>query len=151
MQSSETAAVAAPSTGAGRRHHRWIAPLLFCYAVALSLVAFWPVPVDRGFDGLLYEISVAVPWLTYDVIEFTANVLLFVPLGALLALLIHRHRWIVVLISLAVTVAIEWAQAEFLDERTSSVRDVVANLLGAVIGLAIVVIVERAARRWRRP
>lgn len=149
MQSSETV-VAVPTATARRRHHLWIAPLLLAlYAVALGLVAFWPVPVDRGFDGLLRDISAAVPWLTYDVIEFSANVLLFVPLGVLLTVLIRRHRWLVILISLVVTVVIEWVQSQFLDQRTSSARDVIANLIGAVVGLAVVVIIERLARRRR--
>jgi hypothetical protein len=124
--------------------------LLFIYGVVLALVAFWPVPVDRGASGLLRAISHAVPWLTYDVIETTANVLLFVPFGVLLAVALPLHRGLVVPIALAATLLIESGQALFLVQRTPSLRDIVANVLGAAVGLAIVVIVERRRARDRR-
>ena len=138
-------AVQATPASRGRRGRRrrgvgWV--LLVLYGIVLAGVAFWPVPVDSGMDGLLDSISEAVPWLTYDLIEVAANVVLFIPLGILLTMMIHRHRWLVVVISLGVTGSIEWLQAQFLDERTSSAQDVAANMLGAVIGMGIVVIVE---------
>ena len=125
---------------------RWRDPRLWLavYAVALALIAFWPVPVDSGAGGLLRAISAAVPWLSYDVIEVTANILLFVPLGILLTLVLsRRRRWMVAPIALGVTLLIEVSQALFLAARTPSIRDILANLVGAVIGLAIVIIVER--------
>ena len=79
-------------------------------------------------------------------IETSANVLLFAPLGILLTMVVGHRRWLVVPIALAVTVAIELGQALFLHDRTASVRDVVANLAGAVIGMAIVVAVEHISR-----
>ena len=109
----------------------------------LAFVAFWPVPVDRGASGLLQAISQAVPWLTYDLIETTANVLLFVPFGALLAIALPLHRGLVVPIALAVTLVIESGQALFLAERTPTLRDIAANVLGAVIGLVVVQLAER--------
>jgi hypothetical protein len=118
-------------------------PLLILYGVSLALIAFWPVPVDRDATGLLRALARAVPLLTYDVVEFSANVLLFAPLGVLLALAMPRHRLLVVPVALVVTGAIETGQAIFLDERTASLRDVVANTMGAAAGVAIVLIVER--------
>nr|WP_242061524.1 VanZ family protein [Microbacterium ureisolvens] len=111
--------------------------------MALALIAFWPTPVDRGAAGLLRTISRAVPWLTYDVIEMTANIVLFVPLGILLALALPLHRGLVLPIALATTLVIESCQALFLTERTPSLRDIVANVLGASIGLALVLLLER--------
>jgi len=113
--------------------------------VLLALIAFWPTPVDRGASGLLEAITRAIPWLTYDVIETTANVALFVPFGVLLALVLPLHRGLVVPIALATTLVIESGQALLLSERTPSLRDIVANVLGAAIGLAIVHLMER---RW---
>jgi len=120
---------------------------LGAYAVALAAIAFWPVPVDAGASGLLRAISRAVPWLTYDVIEFTANVLLFAPLGALLAMVLWQSRWLALLLALATTIVIECVQALFLELRTPSVRDVVANFVGAAIGILIVVLMERRRAR----
>jgi hypothetical protein len=124
--------------------------LLFIYGVVLALVEVWPVPGERGAAGLLRAIAHDVPWLTNDVIETTANVLLFVPFGVLLAVALPLHRGLVVPIALAATLLIESGQALFLVQRTPSLRDIVANVLGAAVGLAIVVIVERRRARERR-
>ncbi|MEV5071083.1 VanZ family protein [Microbacterium sp. LMI12-1-1.1] len=137
-----TAAVAAVHVRRGQR--RGIR-LLVVYAVMLALIAFWPVPVDRGASGFLRAISSVVPWLTYDVIETAANVLLFVPFGVLLALALPLQRGLVVPLALATTLVIESGQALLLAERTPSLRDIVANVLGATIGLAIVQLIERRA------
>jgi len=125
---------------AGMRHG---IPILLCYLTALAFVAFWPVPVDRGASGLLRAISRAVPLLTYDVIESLANVAMFVPFGVLLALMLPARRAWVVPIALAASLAMEAGQALFLPARTSSVADVVANVGGAAIGLAVVWIIEQ--------
>ncbi|MGU3645882.1 VanZ family protein [Microbacterium sp. C23T] len=117
--------------------------LLVIYGVLLALIAFWPVPVDRGGSALLAAITRTVPWLTYDLIETTANVALFVPFGVLLALVLPLHRGLVVPMALATTLVIESGQALLLSERTPSLRDIVANVLGAAIGLAIVHLMER--------
>jgi len=117
--------------------------LLIAYAVVLMLIAFWPVPVDRGASGFMRSIFKGVPWLTYDVIETTANVLLFVPLGVLMALALPLQRGLVVPLALATTLVIESGQALFLAERTPSLRDIVANVLGAALGLAMVQLIER--------
>lgn len=122
------------------RDPRW---WLLLYSGALALIAFWPTPVDRGAAGLLDAITRAAPWLTYDLIETTANVLLFVPLGILSALVLPRRRALVVPLALLATLAIETGQALLLAQRTPSLRDVVANVLGAAIGLAIVVVAAR--------
>lgn len=116
---------------------------LGAYAVALAMIAFWPVPVDSGAGPLLRAITAAVPWLTYDLIEFSANVLLFVPLGALLALVIPRRRMLVLPVALFSTIIIEAGQALLLSARTPSLRDIVANFSGAAIGLLIVWLLER--------
>ncbi|MDQ7878323.1 VanZ family protein [Microbacterium sp. QXD-8] len=148
MTDAPTLAPAAPTTAAVaavdvRRGQRRGIRLLVAYAVVLMLIAFWPVPVDRGASGFLRSISTAVPWLTYDVIETTANVLLFVPFGVLLALALPLQRGLVVPLALATTLVIESGQALFLAERTLSLRDVVANVIGAAIGLVIAMLIER--------
>lgn len=116
---------------------------LGAYAVALALIAFWPVPVDSGARPFLRAITAALPWLTYDVIEFSANVLLFVPLGALLALVIPRRRMLVLPVALLSTIIIETGQALLLAARTPSLRDIIANFSGAALGLLVVWLLER--------
>lgn len=116
------------------------------YGVVLALIAFWPSPVDQGAGPFLRTITRAMPWLTYDVIEFSANVVLFLPLGVILALALPTRRVLVVPIALGVTILIEAGQAVLLAQRTPSLRDVLANTLGAVIGLLLVVVIERIRR-----
>ena len=116
------------------------------YLAVLTAIAFWPVPVDRGVGPLLEWIAGLIPWLTYDVIEFAANVVLFLPFGALLTLILRRRRWVLPLALLA-TVLIEAGQALLLTERTPAISDIVANVLGAAIGMLGVIVVERTRSR----
>lgn len=118
--------------------------LLAAYLFVLTLIAVWPVPVDSGAGGLLRGITRVFPIATYARIEFGANILLFVPLGILLALIL-RQRYLILPIALVSTVAIESFQALMLDKRTPSVMDIIANLTGAALGLLIVAFVQ-----WRR-
>lgn len=121
---------------------------LVAYVLALTAIAFWPVPVDSGAGLLLRAISRVFPFLTYNVIEFGANILLFVPLGLLIALLLPRRRYLVVPIALIATVSIEGLQGVFLGARTSSVLDVVANTTGACIGLVLAEVIPALRRRY---
>ncbi|GAB6859028.1 hypothetical protein JCM13591A_31330 [Microbacterium xylanilyticum] len=127
-------------------------PWLLVYAVALILIAFWPQHVDRGMGSVLHRVTSVLPVLTYTRIEFCANVLLLVPVGILLRILITRRRYLVVAIGFFVSGVIETVQGLFLPGRTASVSDLVANTVGACIGLLIVEAVtvisrERARRR----
>jgi glycopeptide antibiotics resistance protein len=90
----------------------------------------------------LHRLIVEFHLVSYARIEFGANVLLFVPLGILLALIL-RQRYLIVPISIVTTVGIECAQGIFLPHRVASMGDVVANLAGACVGLLIVVGFER--------
>lgn len=118
--------------------------LLGVYVFVLTLIALWPTPVDGGAGPFLRLVARAVPVLTYARIEFGANIVLFIPLGVLLALILRR-RHLIVPIALVATVVIESIQALMIDKRTPSVMDVIANLTGACIGLLVVAIIE-----WRR-
>lgn len=126
------------------RRPRWVYLLLIAYVVALALIAFWPVPVDSGAVGLLDRIESRFPWVTYGRIEFSANVLLFVPLGWLLSILLPRSRYLVLPIGLLTTITIETVQASLLPRRTYDVSDLIANTAGVCIGLIL------AAIPWQR-
>ena len=125
---------------------RVVGALLSLYGLALAAIAFWPVPVDRGAGGVLRTITALVPWLTYPRIEFGANVLLFMPLGVLLALLLGRRWPLSIPIALFASIAIELGQWLFLAERTSSLWDVVANALGAAIGSGATAVMRGRSR-----
>ncbi|SFR94562.1 VanZ like family protein [Microbacterium sp. cf046] len=120
--------------------------LLTVYAITLALIAFWPVPVDSDAGPLLRQITLAFPPLTYPRIELLANILLFVPLGALLMLIIRR-RYLILPIAVAVTAVIECSQALMLDRRTPSMLDIIANTVGACVGILIVAALQGVRRR----
>ncbi|KAA9132363.1 VanZ family protein [Microbacterium caowuchunii] len=136
--------------GTPARGRRRAGMLLVGYAVVALLIAFWPVPVDRGASGLLDRLEDLLPWATYGRVEFAANVVFFIPLGWLLSILLERRRYLVLPIGILATVAIEMIQGDLLAERTASVTDVLANTAGTCIGMlvaAVVAVPKRAPER----
>ena len=145
------AAIAAPGNAVSPSRPRGLAHILLIgYVVALALIAFWPVPVDRGAGAFLRVITHWVPALTYGRIEFAANIVLFVPFGLLLTLILDRARWLVLPIAVVTTVTIECVQGVLLHARTPSVLDIVANTTGACIGILLAVGGEALRGRTRR-
>jgi hypothetical protein len=128
----------------------WPRALLGGYLLVLTLIALWPVPVDSGAGPLLRAITRVFPVLTYARVEFSANIVLFVPLGVLLALIL-QHRHLVVPLAFLATVTIESMQALMIDKRVPSVMDIIANVAGACLGLVIVAFVEWWRRRQPGP
>jgi glycopeptide antibiotics resistance protein len=85
-------------------------------------------------------------WVTYDGMEFAANVSMFVPLGVLV--LAWRGRWWHgILGALVVSAGIETWQLLFLPTRVADVRDLVANTIGGAIGVGLFVVLERRRAR----
>lgn len=129
--------------------------LFAAYLVALALIAYWPTTVDGGVEYQIYDVvrwcgEHGLGFVSYELIERVANVLLFMPFGLLLAGLLPRGRrgWAVA-IAVAVSVAIEVGQLLFLPGRYPSLSDVVTNSLGATIGVVIVLVVGGARARRR--
>lgn len=80
-------------------------------------------------------------WITFDRVEFGANVAMFVPLGVFAVLWFGvRGWWTAPLLGLLTSGAIELVQATFLDSRVADVRDLIANTLGAVIGMLLMLL-----------
>ena len=121
----------------------WLASLGLVMCVALILLAtMWPTPLDQGYQGAVDKVLVVLhrngipEWFGYNKLEFSANIALFIPLGFLLALLLPQNRWWLALVLCpALSVAIELVQRVLLDARVSSAMDVLANSIGALIGI----------------
>lgn len=122
------------------------------YVVALTVIAMWPTHIDSGID--VVNNTIVGRWLlaqnlshseAYDLIQFWANVVLYLPLGALAMLLAARTRWWhAVAFALAVSTAFELMQATLRPGRTADLSDVIANTLGAAVGAGIAVGVHAA-------
>lgn len=125
----------------------WRGVLLAGYTVFLGVVTLSPTPVDRPASGLLQRLNEWIPG-SYVVLEFTANVALFVPLGVLVAIQLPRRlAWLAVPVGAAVSLTIEMLQAALLPERFATASDVVANTIGAVVGVLLVALRPRVRRR----
>jgi len=130
--------------------------LAVCLLIMLG-IAFWPTPVDEGGRDTLLAIidrlqdAGAPAWFDYRFVESAANVALFIPLGALLALeLPLRLWWIAPLTTTLFSVAIELGQT-LLPERVATVADVYANATGGLFGAVIVLVVRLLVVRYGRP
>ena len=124
------------------RRAAWI--LLALYVFALALIALWPEPVDRDAGPILRVIRSVFPVLTHARVEILANVVLFVPFGALLAIALRRSGYLVLPIVFVTSAAIEAVQT-LLPLRTTSYIDILANTVGGCVGLLVIA----AIRGWR--
>lgn len=83
----------------------------------------------------------ATAWITFDVVEFGANVAMFLPLGVFVVLWFGVRRWwLAPATGLLLSGAIEGIQYVFLDSRVADVRDLVANTAGALVGGLLMVL-----------
>jgi hypothetical protein len=136
-----------------RRRRAVLEVALGVVTALLLLVGWWPSPVDatvsaplhRALD-LVHVAGVPRALTSYDVIEFSANIALFVPFGVLAALLLRRRPWIAVLAGCALSCCIELGQLLFLPDRTASVFDVLANTTGTLLGVLAVGLARRVRR-----
>ncbi len=130
-------------------HHRLLLAVTGLYLLAVAWITLNPSlgdPKRNAFlEGVLaaFAASPALAWIDYDVVEFTANIVLFVPMGVLLALLLGRgRRWLALSLGVAASLTIEFIQL-FEPARVSDARDIIANSLGAIIGIGLVVVASR--------
>lgn len=133
-----------PSTSGPR--HSVIAILAIVYGTFLVFVVFWPSPIDQPVASLLERVIAelherGVPqFVGYRFIEFSANVLLFIPVGILFGLIVPLRWWpVAFLLGPLLSAGIEVAQRFLLDARYASLSDVVANSIGASIGVLLAV------------
>lgn len=114
--------------------------LLLPYLIALGLIVWLPGQDAEAVTGIVATLArVLDGWglafeVGYPVLEFTANIALFVPFGVLVALAWPTlPAWVVIAAGGATSILIETVQLA-LPTRFSTVSDVVANTLGAAVG-----------------
>ena len=139
------------------RHHPVLTAATALYLAVVAWVTLGPQPIALLRAGGVWRLLAifqrhnSTAWITYPRLEFTANVLMFVPIGLFLLLLFGRRLWwLAVIMGVLLSVVIEFTQL-FLPGRVSDVRDLMSNSLGALIGvlLALVVTWPAAVRRRR--
>lgn len=126
-----------------RRLVAFAAVLLAAAAVAVAVIVFSPFPPDPEGQRRLAIWLAAVHqtwmprWVTFEVVEFGSNVVMFLPLGLFGGIVFARARVAVVASCVVFSVAVELVQWALLPARQSDWRDVLANSLGAAAGVAL--------------
>lgn|GEM_PF-2540969 len=153
--------VTTTSTAASPTATTWIArALLAAFGVALALIVLLPSEGHRVL-GLVETLAgivsrAGIPYqFAFMTLEFGANIALFVPLGVLLPSALARPAstatrglegatlFGTVCLGAAISVLIELAQ-QVIPGRVSSPADVLANTLGTLLGVLILVILRRS-------
>ncbi|POH70967.1 VanZ family protein [Cryobacterium zongtaii] len=122
--------------------------LIACLVVVLT-ATMWPTPLDKDYGASIVKFLDVVhrngvpEWFGYNKLEFSANILMFIPIGFLVTLLLPAHVWWLALILCPlVSAGIELTQATLLSSRFATVNDLLANSTGAVIGILCAVILR---------
>ncbi|MGH3704190.1 MAG: VanZ family protein [Agromyces sp.] len=155
MDSHTDAASRLESAGATRhrvasRVARWLLPP---YLVLVGLIVFLPAPEAGRITGIVGWAADVLAGLGASreisaiVLEFLANIALFVPFGVLVARAFPAVRWWKVVLAGALTsIGIEAVQLA-LPTRFPTVSDIVANTIGTAVGLGLTLWWSRARRR----
>ena len=139
------------------RQHPALSIVTIVYLGVVGWITLGPQPVTPDQEVLIFRILGVLQqvewlsWLSYNMVEFIANALMFLPIGLFFLLLFGRRLWwLAMLLGAGLSCAIEFAQL-FLPGRVSDPRDLVANSAGALLGViaALVVTTPAAIRRAR--
>lgn len=146
-----------PEHAKRRRIRRGVeAAAALIFVSGILTVLLWPTPVDRPLYGKILRTvnrlqELGLSGFSYDLLEASANVALFVPLGFLAARLLSLRRWwLALLLCTVLSGAGELAQEVFLPERISNARDVLLNGAGALVGVVLAALFHLGARMVAR-
>jgi glycopeptide antibiotics resistance protein len=134
--------------------HPLLSLATLAYLGFVGWITLGPQPFS-GTNSIVFRILDVVDayaptsWVTYAGLEFTGNVLMFLPIGLFFLLLVGRRRWwLAMLFGVLLTIGIESAQL-FLPGRVTDPRDIVANSAGALLGVLVALVLTAA--KARRP
>ncbi len=138
------------------RRHPVLSSATALYLLAVAWVTLGPQPRVASKDSIVMRVlqvlweHPATDWVTYNGVEFTANIAMFVPIGLFFLLLFGRGRWwLAIGVPFLMTLGIETAQL-WIPGRVSDIRDIVSNTIGAVVGALLgVALTAPRARRER--
>jgi VanZ family protein len=134
---------------------RWAAVLLTICVCVIGAIVLTPGPPAAGAQDGLYEFfrrahAAGLPsFIGFGLVEWLSNVVMFLPLG-FLGLLATRRRRLVLPLLVLLSGAIELIQYAFLPDRVASLKDVLANSTGALLGVLLAVAWSRHRARLRR-
>ena len=131
---------------APQRSTRVVAALIgIPFLVALAALTLTPSRVEKSMPNVLdLVLSTAhrLGWesLNFNRLEVLANVAVFVPVGILAFVLVPRRVWpVALLFGPALSISIEVTQRLALPHRAPTVADVIANSIGASIGVVFAI------------
>jgi glycopeptide antibiotics resistance protein len=134
------------------RRHPVLSAVTLVYLLVVCCITLTPQPVDADSNRFVRDIIEAIhrwpptSWVTYPGVEFTANIVMFIPMGVLFTLLLGVRRWwVALLVGVASTCLIEGLQS-FMPTRYSEVRDLISNTLGTLVGIGIVALAVRSRK-----
>lgn len=143
-------------TGGVLHRHPFLSLLTGGYLAFVAWLTLTPQPITADDQALIQRVLDALHRrgyllsLDYDRLEFLANIALFVPIGMFLMLLFGtRLWWLALLACFGMTAFIETAQRS-IPGRVPDERDLIANALGAVIGVVLALILTAPAALRRR-
>lgn len=123
---------------------------MLCVVAAFYLVGVVAVVVRQESAVALLARAVAriVPGAPMAIIEFGANVALFVPMGLLFVVIAGKRRWFAVfLLGAIVAMWVQLAEVVWLTRPSSTVPILFAHILGVALGTAIALIGLSAGKR----
>ena len=136
--------------------HPFLSFATFVYLGVVAWLTLGPQPFDESNDGWLWRLlgffgrHELTEWITYQRVEFTANVFMFIPVGTFFLLLFGRKLWFVAIAAgVTLTVVIETVQ-RYLPNRVSDVSDIIANSIGAFVGVMLGLLLTATSARRRR-
>ena len=141
------------------RARGWAALILVIYGVLLAVALIIPRPIDHGFTPwvrsvLAFARGRGLPgFFTYDFVEYASHAVMFVPLGILAVVAFGRlWSWLAVLLVVGIGVLVEYGPSYLMHKTTPASRlDLLLNVVGAVLGLAIGFAVLTGLRRSPGP